>query len=151
MPPGPLADVLLDERWQADFEKTLLRFENTPQPKITAIKLDVDLHPHEQRVDTKGVYTLENRSGDLGRLTAYYAEMLAHESSYYIGGPLLRHEAWRRFLQGLLIRYGATRRQSRIGRHHHVFLLAGEQCAGGRVVTGARLSGTQEAGASAEH
>ena len=28
-----------------------------------------------------------------------YAEMLADESSYHIGGPLQRHEAWRRFLQ----------------------------------------------------
>ena len=28
-----------------------------------------------------------------------YAEMLAHPSSVHIGGPLLRHEAWRRFLQ----------------------------------------------------
>lgn len=28
-----------------------------------------------------------------------FAEMLAHPSSLHIGGPLLRHEAWRRFLQ----------------------------------------------------
>lgn len=28
-----------------------------------------------------------------------YAEMLADESSHHIGGPLLRHDAWRRFLQ----------------------------------------------------
>ena len=28
-----------------------------------------------------------------------YAEMLADGSSHHIGGPLLRHEAWRRFLQ----------------------------------------------------
>jgi RimJ/RimL family protein N-acetyltransferase len=28
-----------------------------------------------------------------------YAEMLADESSHHIGGPLQRHEAWRRFLQ----------------------------------------------------
>ncbi|KQZ02823.1 aminopeptidase [Caulobacter sp. Root1455] len=54
-----------NEKWQADYEKTLLRFENTPQPKIVAMKLDVDLHPHDPRVDTKGVYTLENRSGQI--------------------------------------------------------------------------------------
>jgi NAD(P)-dependent dehydrogenase (short-subunit alcohol dehydrogenase family) len=45
-----------DEKWQADYEKTLLRFENTPQPKITAMKLDVDLYPHDPGVNTKGVY-----------------------------------------------------------------------------------------------
>ena len=28
-----------------------------------------------------------------------YAEMLADESSHHIGGPLQRHDAWRRFLQ----------------------------------------------------
>jgi len=56
-----------NEKWQADYEKTLLRFENTPQPKITAMKLDVDLYPHDPRVDTKGVYTLENRSGQILR------------------------------------------------------------------------------------
>lgn len=28
-----------------------------------------------------------------------YAEMLADSSSHHIGGPMLRHEAWRRFLQ----------------------------------------------------
>jgi ABC-2 type transport system permease protein len=53
-----------NEKWQADYEKTLLRFENTPQPKIVAMKLDVDLYPHDPRIDTKGVYTIENRSGD---------------------------------------------------------------------------------------
>jgi ABC-2 type transport system permease protein len=53
-----------DEKWQADYEKTLLRFENTPQPKITAMKLDIDIRPHEPRIDTKGVYSLENRTGE---------------------------------------------------------------------------------------
>ncbi|MFZ0266913.1 M1 family aminopeptidase [Caulobacter sp.] len=54
-----------DEKWQADYEKTLLRFENTPQPKIVAMKLDVELYPHDPGVDTQGVYTLENRSGQI--------------------------------------------------------------------------------------
>ncbi|WP_449447954.1 GNAT family N-acetyltransferase [Thermomonas brevis] len=33
--------------------------------------------------------------GDFGR----YAETLAHPSALHIGGPMGRHEAWRRFLQ----------------------------------------------------
>jgi aminopeptidase N len=60
---NPYRTHLDNEKWQADYEKTLLRFENTPQPKIVAMKLDVDIHPHDPRIDTQGVYTLENRTG----------------------------------------------------------------------------------------
>ncbi len=28
-----------------------------------------------------------------------FADMFEHESTYHIGGPLVRHDAWRRFLQ----------------------------------------------------
>ena len=52
-----------NEKWQADYEKTLLGFENLPQPKIVAMTLDVTLYPHEPRVDTTGSYTIENRTG----------------------------------------------------------------------------------------
>jgi ABC-2 type transport system permease protein len=52
-----------NEKWQGDFEKALLRFENTPQPKITDVKLDVAVYPHEPRVTTRGSYLMENRSG----------------------------------------------------------------------------------------
>jgi len=51
------------EKWQADYEKTLLPFENAPQPKIISMMLDVDLYPHQPRVSTKGSYVLENRTG----------------------------------------------------------------------------------------
>lgn len=52
-----------DERWTADLEKTLLRYENTPQPKITGMKLDVDLHPGEPRAVTRGAYVIQNKTG----------------------------------------------------------------------------------------
>lgn len=52
-----------NDRWAADMEKTLLPFETTPQPTITAVKLDVDIRPHQPKVVTKGVYVLENRTG----------------------------------------------------------------------------------------
>jgi ABC-2 type transport system permease protein len=52
-----------NETWQADYEKTLLPFENTPQPKIVAMTLEVDLKPHAPRVETKGSYVIENRTG----------------------------------------------------------------------------------------
>ena len=52
-----------NEKWLADYEKTLLPFENTPQPKIVAMTLDVDLRPHAPSVETKGSYVLENKTG----------------------------------------------------------------------------------------
>ena len=51
-----------DEKWQADFEKTLLRYEHLPRPKIVAMKLDVDLYPHQPRVTTWGSYVVENKT-----------------------------------------------------------------------------------------
>ncbi|ADL02410.1 M1 family aminopeptidase [Brevundimonas subvibrioides] len=51
------------ERLQADYEKTLLRFETTPQPTLVDVKLDLDLHPHAPRLQTRGTYTIENRTG----------------------------------------------------------------------------------------
>ena len=51
-----------DEKWQADFEKTLLRYEHLPRPKIVSMKLEVDLYPHEPRVTTWGSYVVENRT-----------------------------------------------------------------------------------------
>ncbi len=51
---NPYRTKIDNEKWQADYEKTLLPFENTPQPKIVAMTLDVDLHPHAPSVETKG-------------------------------------------------------------------------------------------------
>ncbi len=55
-----------DEKWRADYEKTLLGFETVPQPKIVSMTLDVDLYPGEPRVDTKGAY----RAGEPHRRAA---------------------------------------------------------------------------------
>ena len=46
-------------------------------------------------LETERLLLRVQQAGDFVR----YAEMLAHPSSLHIGGPLLRHEAWRRFLQ----------------------------------------------------
>jgi len=51
-----------NEKWQADYEKTLLPFENTPQPKIVAMTLEVDLKPHAPSLETKGSYVIENKT-----------------------------------------------------------------------------------------
>lgn len=52
-----------NDRWTADFEKTLLPFEHVPQPRIVDVELTVDLHPRQLRAETTGRYTLENRHG----------------------------------------------------------------------------------------
>ena len=60
---NPYRTVLEEERWTADYEKALLAFENVAQPRISAVKLQVDLFPHDSRAVAAGSYTLENRSG----------------------------------------------------------------------------------------
>lgn len=47
---------------QVDYEKTYKRFAAEAQPKIVAVKLDVELFPSEQRVRMHGSYTLTNKN-----------------------------------------------------------------------------------------
>ncbi|MCC7266790.1 MAG: aminopeptidase [Caulobacteraceae bacterium] len=51
------------ERWQADYEKTLLRYEKLPRPLVRDVKLAVDLDPHAPHMTTRGSYVLENATG----------------------------------------------------------------------------------------
>lgn len=51
------------EERQADYEKTLLGFETTPQASIVNVALDLDLSPHDRRLATRGRYLIENRTG----------------------------------------------------------------------------------------
>src|SRR5690606_23721206 len=46
----------------ADFEKTLLAYENTPQPEVTDVRLNLDLDPHAPRLVTTGSYVVENHT-----------------------------------------------------------------------------------------
>ena len=50
------------EELQAQFEKTFKRFENIPQPKITDVKLDVDIFPYQLGLHTSGTFILQNKS-----------------------------------------------------------------------------------------
>lgn len=52
-----------DERWLADYEKAFLKYETLPQPSVTDVELDIDLHPREPKMVTEGVYHLINDSG----------------------------------------------------------------------------------------
>ncbi len=48
------------EKWQADYEKRYLKYENLPRPVVTFAKLAAEVFPKERRLDVTGVYTLRN-------------------------------------------------------------------------------------------
>lgn len=48
---------------QAEFEKKYKKYEKLPQPKITDVKLNVDIFPSERNVFVKGTYQIKNKSG----------------------------------------------------------------------------------------
>jgi aminopeptidase N len=60
---NPYRNHLDAERFQADAEKALWRFHDTPEPTITDVKLDVQLYPRGPKVVTRGSYQVENKTG----------------------------------------------------------------------------------------
>ena len=59
---NPYRTGLDDDRFAADYEKALLPYENTPQPKITDVKLAVELHPRQHYAVSRGVYSFRNKT-----------------------------------------------------------------------------------------
>lgn len=55
-------DSLEGDRFAAEREKLLLRYERLPQPALTDVKLDLVIDPAGTRVDTRGRYIFENRT-----------------------------------------------------------------------------------------
>ncbi|GAB3506498.1 M1 family aminopeptidase [Pseudoxanthomonas daejeonensis] len=55
--PGDVA-----EQRAADYEKAYRQYKDLPQPRIAAIRADVDIFPEERRVEIRGAYRLENRT-----------------------------------------------------------------------------------------
>ncbi|HEX4910355.1 MAG TPA: M1 family aminopeptidase, partial [Permianibacter sp.] len=54
------ADDELD--WQADYERQYSQYKGLPQPRVTGIKVDLDMYPGERRAVARGHYELINRS-----------------------------------------------------------------------------------------
>lgn len=52
-----------EERITVEYEKLYKRFETLPQPRITAVTLDVDIYPERRDLRIRGTYRLVNRSG----------------------------------------------------------------------------------------
>lgn len=49
-------------RQRADYEKAYARYKDVPQPRISAVKTDVDIYPYQRRLEIRGHYTLTNRT-----------------------------------------------------------------------------------------
>ena len=50
------------EKYQADYEKKYLKYENLPMPVVTHVTMDVQLYPNERKVITTGRYDLQNKT-----------------------------------------------------------------------------------------
>ncbi len=50
------------EKNQAEFEKKYKRYENLPQPRITDVQANVEIHPERRAVDIRGQYTIANKT-----------------------------------------------------------------------------------------
>jgi len=51
------------EKWTADYEKKYLRYETLPQPKVVAVKVNLDLYPHQLKIVANGSYVITNKTG----------------------------------------------------------------------------------------
>ncbi len=47
---------------QADYERRYRQYRDLPQPKITDVRIDLDLYPHEHRMEARGHYVIANRT-----------------------------------------------------------------------------------------
>lgn len=84
------------ERLQAEAEKTLLRYENVPQPAVADVRLVLDLHPHAPRLTARGTYVLENRTSEpQGEIHLRWPEDLEIRSLSIQGATLQRE--WPQF------------------------------------------------------
>jgi ABC-type transport system involved in multi-copper enzyme maturation permease subunit len=56
--------LTIDDLEQAavEYEARFRQYENLPQPRTVAVKMDVDIYPYEQRVDMRGFHILENKT-----------------------------------------------------------------------------------------
>ena len=53
----------LAKQQKADYEKHYRQYKDLPQPRITVVKVDLDIYPKAHRVDVRGHYTLVNKTG----------------------------------------------------------------------------------------
>jgi ABC-2 type transport system permease protein len=52
-----------DDRWLAAYERTLLPYENAPQPSVVQVSLNVQIEPGKPWLEARGVFVMENKTG----------------------------------------------------------------------------------------
>jgi ABC-2 type transport system permease protein len=78
----------------AEYEKEFLRYESVPQPRVTAVTLDVQLYPHDVRAVTTGSYRIQNRTAaPIAELHIAYPRRLVLDRLEIAGATLDRE--WR--------------------------------------------------------
>ncbi len=90
------------ERRMADYERTLIAYEQLPEPTVSAVDLDVELYPREARAETRGSYLIENRSSAPIDTVHVQWHLDLRRSAIEIPGarlerefPGLHHQVWR--------------------------------------------------------
>ncbi|MEW9572071.1 ABC transporter permease/M1 family aminopeptidase [Rhodanobacter sp. Si-c] len=69
------------KREQADYEKQYAKYASLPQPRITAVKADVDIYPYQRRLRIHAHYTLVNKQDvPVTELLVNYADDFAPET-----------------------------------------------------------------------
>lgn len=56
-----LTDYQQEEK-AANYERRFAQYKNIPQPKITDVKLNVDIYPNERNLHSTGIYVLQNKT-----------------------------------------------------------------------------------------
>lgn len=84
------------ERNLAAYEKTLLPYENTPQPSAVSVRLVLDLHPTTPRLSTQGELVVENKTdAPLNEIHLRWEEDLQMQTLSVQGARLARE--WKDF------------------------------------------------------
>ncbi len=77
------------DAYLAHYEKQFLPYETLPQPRITAVTLDVQLYPRDVRAVTTGSYKIENRTNaPIAALHLAYPERTALDRFELAGATL---------------------------------------------------------------
>ena len=84
------------DKLAADTEKTLLKFESVPQPRISDVTLDVQLYPEQARAITTGHYVLVNRGqAPISEIHLQWSERLRLDTVELAGASV--KQEWPRF------------------------------------------------------
>ncbi|UGB45911.1 ABC transporter permease subunit [Frateuria edaphi] len=82
-----------ETRQRADYEKKYSKYDGLPQPRITAVKTDVDIYPYQRRLEIRGHYTLVNRSGrPIDRLHVNFDTHFALKSLKFAPHETISHD-----------------------------------------------------------